>query len=99
LTACGSKSQEGAVKKIEEKAQGINGYKATMQMTMKTGKDERDYDVDVWYKKENTDFFRVGLENKSEEDGQVILKNEEGVFVLTPALKKSFKFQTEWPEN
>src|SRR5699024_588443 len=30
---------------------------------------------------------------------QVILKNDDGVFVVTPALNKSFKFQTEWPEN
>ena len=29
----------------------------------------------------------------------MILRNEEGVFVLTPALKKSLGFQSEWPQN
>ena len=29
----------------------------------------------------------------------MILRNEEGVFVLTPALNKSFKFQSDWPQN
>ncbi len=29
----------------------------------------------------------------------MILKNDDGVYVLTPALNKSFKFQSEWPEN
>src|SRR5699024_12095625 len=76
-----------------------SGYKATAEMTMKTGQEERSYEVDVWFKKGQEDFYRVGLENEEEEGGQVILKNNEGVFVLTPALKKSFKFQTDWPEN
>src|SRR5699024_12666410 len=35
----------------------------------------------------------------NEEGGQVILKNKKGVFVLTPAHNKSFKFQAEWPDN
>ena len=30
---------------------------------------------------------------------QIILKNPEGVFVVTPALNKSFKFQSDWPNN
>ena len=27
------------------------------------------------------------------------MRNEEGVFVLTPALNKSFRFQSDWPQN
>lgn len=50
LSACGDKSQEGAVKKITEKAEEINGYKAKMEMTMKTGEKDQSYDVNAWYK-------------------------------------------------
>lgn len=99
MTACGGKSQESVVKKIDSKLEDSSGYKVTAEMKMKTGKEDRKYDVNVWYKKGKTDMYRVGLENGSDDNGQVILKNEEGVFVLTPALNKSFKFQTEWPEN
>src|SRR5690625_1017406 len=99
IAGCGGKSQESVVKKIEDKLQDLNGYKANAEMTMKTGQEERIYRVDVWYKKGQDDFYRVGLENEGEDGGQVILKNDEGVFVLTPALNKSFKFQTDWPEN
>src|SRR5690625_6329205 len=53
----------------------------------------------MWYKKNKHEYYRVTLESDEEYGGQVILKNEEGVFVLTPSLNKSFKFQTEWPEN
>lgn len=99
LSACGDKSQEGAVKKITEKAEEINGYKAKMEMTMKTGEKDQSYDVNAWYKQGETDLYRVGLDHKNEEGGQVILKNKKGVFVLTPAHNKSFKFQAEWPDN
>ena len=33
------------------------------------------------------------------DQSQIILRNEEGVFVLTPALNKSFRFQSDWPQN
>ena len=29
----------------------------------------------------------------------IILRNSEGIYVLTPSLNKSFKFQSEWPYN
>jgi len=55
------------------------------------------YDVDVAYQKEAN--FRVSLKNQTNNHEQIILKNSEGVYVLTPSLNKSFKFQSEWPYN
>lgn len=97
LTACGEKSEESVIKNLEKKLGDVSGYKAKAEMKMKTGQEEQVYQVNVWFKKDN--YYRVALENEHNEEGQVILKNEEGVFVLTPALNKSFKFQTDWPEN
>ena len=97
LSACGEKSQESVVKNLEKKLAGMDGYKIKAEMKMNTGQEEQVYNVDVWYKKDN--HYRVALDNEKDQEGQIILKNEDGVFVLTPALKKSFKFQTDWPEN
>lgn len=97
LTACGEKSQESVTKNLEKTLNEMDGYKVKAEMKMNTGQEEQLYDVDVWFKKD--DYFRVALENEHNKEGQVILKNQEGVFVLTPALKKSFKFQTDWPDN
>lgn len=102
VAGCGDKSQDAVVKKIDQTLADLDGYKAAAEMTMNTGKEERSYQVDVWYKKDEEDFYRVGLAGEGEEEGdegQVILKNKEGVFVLTPSLNKSFKFQTDWPGN
>ena len=55
------------------------------------------YDLKSAYLKK--DKFKVGLTNKTNNHEQIILKNEKGVYVVTPSLNKSFKFQSDWPYN
>lgn len=98
LSACGEQSQEDVVADLESNLESMDGYKANAEMTMNTGQEDQTYNIDIWYKKEN--LYRVELSNDQDEEGnQIILKNEDGVFVLSPELNKSFKFQEEWPEN
>lgn len=98
LTACGEKSQEDVVKKLSETMENLNGYKAEAKMTMNTGQEQQSFNIDIWHQK--GDFYRVKLGHEEGTAGsQVILKNEDGVFVLTPELEKSFRFQSEWPDN
>lgn len=97
LSACGTKSQEDVVSALNKKVEDLSGYKAKAKMTLQMGSEPHTYDVDIWHK--NPDFYRVNLKNAEKEQNQMILRNEEGVFVLTPALNKSFKFQSDWPKN
>lgn len=98
LVACGDRSQESVTKTLEDNIASMEGFKAKAEMIMNTGQEEQTYEVDIWHKK--SDFYRVELNSDhAEHGGQIILKNEDGVFVLTPALNKNFKFQTEWPDN
>ncbi len=98
LAACGEKTQEDVLADLEETMKDMEGYKANAEMSMNTGQEDQKFAIDIWHKKE--DLFRVALTNDMDEKGsQVILKNKDGVFVLTPALKKNFKFQSDWPEN
>lgn len=98
LAACGEKTQEDVVEELQETVADLEGYKATADMTMNTGEQEQTFLIDIWYQAD--DQYRVKLENEAEQnESQVILKNMDGVFVLTPALEKSFKFQSDWPEN
>ena len=43
--------------------------------------------------------FKVCLKNTTNNHEQIILKNKDAVYVLTPNLNKSFKFKSEWPYN
>ncbi len=98
LAACGEKTQEDVVGELQKKLEEMTGYKAKAEMSMNTGEEEQKFNIDIWHQKE--ELYRVALSSESDEKGsQIILKNEDGVFVLTPSLEKSFKFQTEWPDN
>jgi outer membrane lipoprotein-sorting protein len=55
------------------------------------------YNVDSSYQKGN--LFKVSLINQNNNHEQIILKNNDGVYVITPSLNKSFKFQSDWPYN
>ncbi|KAA0544575.1 outer membrane lipoprotein carrier protein LolA [Bacillus sp. BGMRC 2118] len=97
LAACGEKSQEDVVRALDTKMKEMQGYKAEAKMTLQTGSEEQVYEVGIWYKQPH--YYRVDLKNTQKEQSQMILRNDEGVFVLTPALNKSFRFQSDWPQN
>ncbi|PYZ92114.1 DUF4367 domain-containing protein [Salipaludibacillus keqinensis] len=97
MTACGEKSQEDVINDLEGKLDELTGYKTKATMTLQTGEDPQVYEVEVWHQSPND--YRVLLNHAEKDQSQIILRNEEGVFVLTPALNKSFRFQSDWPEN
>lgn len=97
LTGCGKYTEKDLEKDLKKKIESSKAYYLTGSLTMYSNEEKYDYDVEVSYSKDNN--FRVKLLNKTNNHEQIILKNEEGVYVLTPSLKKSFKFQSEWPFN
>lgn len=97
LAACGSKSQEDVRNELNSKLGNLSGYKVNAKMTLKMGSDSQVYNVEIWHK--DPTFYRVNLVNSQKDQSQMILRNEQGVFVLTPALNKSFRFQSDWPQN
>ncbi|MCJ7842190.1 outer membrane lipoprotein carrier protein LolA [Lederbergia sp. NSJ-179] len=97
LSACGAKSQEDVTKALEKKVGDLKGYKAEAKMTLTVGEEPQTYNIDVWYEKPGN--YRVHLKNENKDQSQMILRNKSGVYVLTPALNKSYRFQSEWPEN
>ncbi|MEO4054913.1 outer membrane lipoprotein carrier protein LolA [Solibacillus sp. CAU 1738] len=97
LAACGKASQEEVVQEIGEKWNEAKGYELSASMEIKTGSEPRTYDVNVWHTK--PDFYRVEVTAQNEKVTQMIVRNEEGVFVVTPALSKTYKFQSDWPKQ
>lgn len=97
LVGCGSYGEKDIVKDFSKKINDTNGYYINGELEIVNNEDSYLYDVEVAYQKENN--FKVVLKNKTNNHEQVILKNSDGVYVLTPSLNKSFKFQSEWPYN
>ena len=97
MVGCGTKGENDILKQITKKIENSKAYHLTGTLEMINNENSYLYDVDVAYQKE--DKFRVSLKNQTNNHEQIILKNDEGVYVLTPSLNKSFKFQSEWPYN
>lgn len=95
LAACGAPSKEDVMKKLSGKWNDSKGYDLVATMEIKTGAEPRMYDVNVWHTK--PEFYRVHVTQKGKDDSQMIVRNEEGVFVITPSLGKTYKFQSDWP--
>ncbi len=97
LSACGAQSKEDVLKKMSSKWNDAKGYELTAEMSILTGQEPRKYAVEVWHTK--PDFYRVKVSDSNAENTQMIVRNTEGVFVVTPALNKTYKFQSKWPNE
>lgn len=96
LVGCGN-TNSNAIEELENKINELDGYNMTGTLEIYRNEDKYTYDVDSSYSK--SDLYKVTLVNKNNNHEQIILKNEDGVYVITPSLNKSFKFQSEWPYN
>ena len=86
-----------AIKKYKKLLNDNPMYKLTGEMDIVSNEELYHYTVTVDYME--GDYYKTSLINKDNSHEQIILKNENGVFVVTPSLNKSFKFQSEWPYN
>ena len=96
-TGCFSKNEKNVVKSFKKQVSGIKGYHIKGEMEIFNNEEVYKYKVEAAYSAK--DLYRVSLYNVDNKHEQIILKNATGVYVLTPALNKSFKFQSDWPNN
>ena len=97
LTGCKSYNERDIVKELENKLNKANSYFVQGEMEITNNEDIYTYNVEVSFKEK--DNYKVVLTNTSNDHTQVILRNSDGVYVVTPSLNKSFKFQSDWPYN
>lgn len=97
VVGCGKFGESDLIKDFEKKIKTSKGYYLTGELEIINNDESYKYDVEVSYKAE--DQFKVSMINQTNNHEQIILKNADGVYVLTPSLNKSFKFQSEWPYN
>ncbi len=97
LVGCGNYSSKNLEKDLEKKINKLKSYQIEGNLEITSNDDVYKYKVEADYKKD--DNFRVSLTNQTNNHKQIILKNKNGVYVLTPSLNKSFKFQSDWPYN
>ena len=97
ITGCGKTSSSKVVEEFGKKINNLKSYYVEGVMELINNEDIYTYNVKVSYKK--NDYYKIDLVNTTNNHEQVILRNDTGIYVITPSLNKSLKFQRDWPYN
>ena len=97
LTGCGKQNEKEVLRDFESKVNNADSYYLTGNMELTNNEDVYTYNIVVSYAKD--DNYKIELTNVINDHKQVILRNKDGVYIITPSLNKSFKFQSDWPYN
>jgi outer membrane lipoprotein-sorting protein len=85
---------------IDNVNKNLTSYQLEATMDLNNGEEQRKFNVAVSYaKKDDKDMFRVSLYDTTINQEQIMLRNEEGVYVLTPTLNQVYQFKSGWPLN
>ena len=83
LTGCGKQNEKTVLKEFQDKVLKSESYYLSGNMELVNNEDVYTYDIAVSYKKD--DFYKIELTNVINDHKQVILRNEEGVYIVTPS--------------
>ena len=97
LVGCGKNSTKNIKDDLISSINNLKAYELKGKLEVVNNDDVFNYDVMVDYR--DKDFYKVSLKNMANAHEQIILRNDDGVYVVTPSLNKSFKFQSDWPYN
>ena len=97
LTGCGNVDKNKLINNFKNDVESSKSYIVESKMEIYSAEDTFSYNVSVYYM--DDDYFKVDMVNTLSNHEQVILRNNNEVYVVTPSLNKSYKFVSEWPYN
>ena len=97
FTGCGKKDVTNVVDSFKDTVNKSKSYVLKGTMEIYSDEDTFTYSLEANFLKDN--FYKVRLVNQTNNHEQIILRNNDGIYVISPSLNKSFKFQSEWPDN
>lgn len=89
FVGCGKTTEKDVVNDVAKSVDKSNGYYLEGEMQIINNEDTYTYDVEVSYEKD--DKYRVSLTNTANNHEQIILKNDDGVYVMTHKSTKLLK--------
>lgn len=96
LCGCQKTTNDNIITNLTKTIKKSNSYVIKGTLELYNDEENYEYNIDVKYK---DDFYYVSLINKNNNKEQLILKNNDGLYVITPDINKSFKFDSNWPKN
>ena len=94
---CSKNDNVDVIKEFQKKVEKSKSYKILGNLELQNDEEIFKYNVEINYL--DGDYYKVDMTNNTNEHKQIILKNLDGLYVITPSLNKSFKFDSTWPDN
>ncbi|MCY0876268.1 MAG: hypothetical protein OWT28_08375 [Firmicutes bacterium] len=97
LVGCGQPSATQVVRQLQSLQSNLTSYKSTAMMTVQVQGTAERYFVETWYRA--PDQYRIALGNENRDISQIILRNNQGIYIVSPGIKKIIRFQGDWAER
>lgn len=98
LSSCSAGTKESkALGVFTSKIEDAKSYELKAKLEVVKLESTVSFNMEVIYEAPSN--FKVTYVNEANNSRQVLLKNSDGVFVLSPELNKEFKFESTWPLN
>ena len=81
VTGCGKNSESDVLDSLDKEISNSKGYIMTATLEVLNNDDIYNYEVESAYKKD--DYYKITLINTSNNHEQIILRNDDGVYVQT----------------
>ncbi|MDE6407305.1 MAG: hypothetical protein K2K48_04920 [Anaeroplasmataceae bacterium] len=94
LVGCKNKDNIDEVTRVTNYLSGLSSYSLTSKMTIQ--RPDKNVSVNVAVDYLSPAYYKVSFKGDNE---QLIIKNDTGVYVITPSLNKEFRFDSNWPLN
>ncbi|OFW81192.1 MAG: hypothetical protein A2201_13965 [Alicyclobacillus sp. RIFOXYA1_FULL_53_8] len=99
VAGCGAPTAKSMTSKLQNEVKSLDSqnYKSTAMMTVQMDNTSQTYYVETLYEAPNT--YRISLGDGNKNINQIIVSNSNGMFIVSPALQKVFRFNGNWAQN
>ena len=99
VAGCGAPTKQNVVSKLETQAETLDAtnYQTTAKMTVQMDNGSQTYYIVTSYDSPNT--YKIALGDANKQINQIIVKNPNGMFIVSPSLQKVFRFNGNWAQN
>lgn len=99
VAGCGTPNEQSVATKLETQVKGLDAsnYHSTAMMTVQMDNSSQAYYVETWY--ESPTVYKIALGDANKQIHQIIVHNDNGMFIVSPSLGKVFRFNGNWAQN
>lgn len=94
-----SPNKHSMVTKLQNEVKTLDSqnYRSKAMMTVQMNHTSQTYYIETWY--DSPSIYRIALGDENKHINQIIVRNENGMFIVSPSLQKVFRFNGNWAQN